>query len=346
MQRVKRGAYLVVVTLVTSFLVGLFVVMVIETLGPSDTADGRVVDRIDGERTVTRCYGAGRCTRTTYPTYSVVGERTDGTTWIVVGEGAYDAMRGEAGVIEVETSNITGRVVGLVGNDSFDNEWSITGSGVVWFSVGALVIWITLLVAYEWRRRTGCFDLGAFAWADLGFAAVGLVVGAVGLWFVTWSKTASLDVASSDELYGDFLADPLSFVGEAGDRIDQPGIQLGEFFDVGQRTRVVTVAVDQLGDPPELGPDDPIAIPVVRLPRFSLTARDLLQFTLIQPDGSELAPVDCAGGLLAFPTTLGVDDDIRGGFVCFPPGSDGELRITGGTGVFADVAIVEYEALP
>lgn len=352
MQRAKRAAYLTVVTLVTTFLGGLFLIMVVETLGPSETADGRVIERIEGERTVTRCYGTpgNRCSKTTYPTYSVIGERADGTAWIVVGEGAYDAMRGERGVIRVETSNVTGRVVGLAGNDSFDNEWSVTGSGVVWFSIGALVIWIPLVVAYEWRRRGGFFDLGELVWGDLGFAVLGLAVGAIGLWFVTWSKTASLDVASSEELYGDFLADPLSFIGEAGernDRIDQPGIQLGEFFEAGQRTRVVTVAIDQLGDPPALGPDDPIAIPVLRLPRFdSLSSRDRVELTLVQPDGSELASTECAGDVLAFPTPLGVDDEIQGGFVCFPPGSEGELRVIVGSGVFADAAILEHESLP
>lgn len=343
-QRAKRGGYLLVVSIVTTFVVGLFAVMMIEVLGPSETAAGRVIERIEGSRDVTRCTGTGSCRTTTYPTFSVVGERMDGTTWIAVGEGPYDAMRGERGVIDVETSRVTGRVVGLVGNDSFDSEWSVSGSGFVWFSIGAMAIWMPLLVAYEWRRRTGFFALGAFVPSDAAFAVLGLVVGLVGLWFVSFSKTAGLDVASSQDLYGDFLVDPLAFVAD-DDAENPPGIQVGEFFEPGRDTRLAMVGLDDLGAVPSL-PSDVMAIALLRTPQHTRSPLDRIEFSIEGPAGAEFEPIDCPSGVLGFPSQLGVDRDIDGGFVCFPSEADGgELRLVVGSGVFADSLTPEYESV-
>ena len=349
-ERTKRAAYLLLTTIVTSFLVGMFVVMFIETRGPADTQDGRVIERIEGSRDVTRCYNnSSRCSTTTYPTFSVVGERKDGTTWIAVGQGAYDAMRGERGVIQVSTSVITGRVVKLVGQDASDNEWSTGSSGIVWFSIGALVIWLPLLAAYEKRRRDGFFKLGAFVRSDLIFAFLGIAIGLGGLWWVTWAETASLDVASSAEIYGDFLADPLTFVAEAregNDRIDEPGLQTGEFFDAGRSSQLATVALDQLGSVPA-APAGTIAIPVLRIPD-TRRGFDRLMFAMVdQANGSETTAVDCPASLLSFPSQLGVDRDVTGGFVCFPAEISGTtLTVTGGSGVYATRTTPDYEMLP
>ncbi len=349
-ERAKRAAYLFVISIVTSFLVALFVVMLIETLGPSDTSDGRVIDRIEGSRQVTRCATttATRCYDTTYPTFSVIGERTDGTTWIVVGEGAYDAMRGERGVIQVSTSPITGLVVQLVGQDARDSEWTTAGSGVVWFSIGALAIWTPLLVIYENRRRGGFFKLGTFVRSDLVFAVIGIIIGLGGLWWVTWSKTASIDVATSAEIYGDFLADPLSFLAEAeegSERIDQPGIQTGEFFEAGRNHRLATVAIDQLGSVPTV-PVGTIAIPLLRIPD-STPGNDRLVFTMVDLDGNATDAIACPPTLLPFPSQLGVDRDVTGGLVCFPADAAGAtLTIQGGTGVWATRTTPDYEVLP
>jgi hypothetical protein len=65
------------VGVVTAFFVANFVVLMIETAGPSETADGRVIERNEGARDMTRCNtsGARRCRTVAHPTYAFVGER-------------------------------------------------------------------------------------------------------------------------------------------------------------------------------------------------------------------------------------------------------------------------------
>lgn len=330
-----RIGYLFVVIAISTFVVTFAGVALVEAYGPSDDQAGRVIERNEGSRTVTRCAtgtSGGRCRTQTYPVYSVIGEREDGSTWIVVGQGAYDAMRGERNGIEVTSSAVTGRVVRLDGDD---DSWGVRGSGFFWFAMGALIVVGGIVALWEWaRRRPDRWQFGSFRRAEFAVAVPAVALGLVGLWFVTFAKTAGLDVASTADSYGDFLSDPHELLARDDLNGEIEGIGDDEFFG-SREVQVAVVGSDLLGSVPAPD-DDAIAVPLVREVRDRVGPADPVLVHLETPDGTLVDPEPCPSGLLRFDTPLGVNPDITGGFVCFPRTADARLHIIVGTGVFAD----------
>lgn len=168
---------------------GLFGVVMIEVRGPSEEQAGRIVDLIEGD--TERCSGAAnslvdRCE--TYPTFTVIGERADGTRWLVVGQGAFDSVQPREEVL-VTTSTITGRVVGLDGEDT----WSVRSDALYPFSIAVLVVASGLGLGYEVARRRGRFVDGPFQRSDFVVLLPTVVAGLTVAWFILFWRTFGLD---------------------------------------------------------------------------------------------------------------------------------------------------------
>ncbi|MEM8924154.1 MAG: hypothetical protein AAGD35_11695 [Actinomycetota bacterium] len=173
---------------------GLFIVVMIEVHGPSERSGGAVVELVEGEReacrrvtdTSGRTVGPQRCR--IYPTFSVLGVRDDGSNWVVVGEGAYEAV--ETGEVDVTSSTVTGRVVRL---QQGSDEWTLRSSGLYAFAIGLLVFVSALGAAYEYVRRTkGRFVEGPMRRSDLVMIGPSVLAGLVVVWFILFWRTFNL----------------------------------------------------------------------------------------------------------------------------------------------------------
>jgi len=173
-----------------------------------------------------------------------------------------------------------------------------------------------------------------------------VVAGALALWWVLFSKTAGLDVASSADLYGDFLQDPIEFV--AQERNDEPGVQVGEFVDAGRNGEYATVPLAELNSSvtTEVG-DDIVAVPVLQVADGGSGRFDPVEWRLVAADESRVETTSCPSNLLSFPSQLGIDPSINGGFVCFDadPTAKITLELEAGSGAFADIIRFDAEAL-
>ena len=335
MKRLSRVLYLSGVVVVLVFFAAFAVFHAVEASGSSDVQAGRVLDRSEGERTVTNCSRRGSCRSTTYPTYTVIGEREDGTAWLVVGEGPFRAMGGERGEVEVTTSDLTGRVVALAGAD---DGWDRPVSGFAWFGFFALAFCSLLVVAYERARRTGRWAMGRFERLELLAIVPGSLIGLFGVAYVTVGNTWGLEVLTSSELESTFIADPFDYaIVQEDASVRGGGITVNETFTAGFTPHTV-VGVDHLNDEvrtalaSEL---DTFAIPLLREGRPNVTL-GRVEFEIEHSSGNYVA-IDCPDGLLSFPADIDEDDNF-GGFVCFDPAAEGgTLMVFSGSSRFMEL---------
>lgn len=332
-----RHGYVLLLAAVSCFLVGWATVSLLHAYGPRTHAEGRVIEAVSG--TTQTCTWAPRASARgcqDWPNYTVIGERADGSTWAAVSKPAYTAMRGVRDPVVVESSSVTGLVVGLRG-DAARHSWDVADSPTHLIAVGALALWAALVVAYELARRRGkAFHFGRLSAAAIPVALVGAALGGIATWYVFWAKSAAIDVPSTAEMYGEFVADPLLLV-YADPAHDEPGVQVGEWFPRTGEPRLVVL------DPLVLSPEargeydsvsDAIVVPVVLVGNATGT-RGALTWTVHSSPGA-IAPIDCPDGVTAFPTPIGTDTAVRAGFVCFPPAAAlGDLEAIIGTGTFA-----------
>ena len=113
--RLVSLTYLAVVGFAVSFALVWFVGALVEAHGPSSTSRGRVLSRDVEEYQARVCRsGSSRrfCTYEDRERHTVIGERDDGSTWLVTSEGAYDAVR-SGDLVVVSTSTVTDRVVAI-----------------------------------------------------------------------------------------------------------------------------------------------------------------------------------------------------------------------------------------
>ncbi len=325
MKRLSRVLYLFFVTVMTALIGGFALFHAAEANSSSDVQTGRVIDRVEGERTVTNCSGTRSrtsCRSTTYPTFTVIGEREDGTAWLVVGEGPYRAMGGERGEVEVSTSDLTGRVVGLVGAD---DEWKQPTARYATIGFAVLGFWSLLLLAYEAARRGGRWTMGRFERPELLVIIPGVMVGLFGVAFLTGGREWGLDVITSADLDSTFIADPFDYaIVQDEASVRGGGSTVNETFTAGF-TPHTTVGVDHLVDEVRdawLAADEVFAIPLLRAGRPPVTL-GRVEFAVEHPSGT-YEPIDCPDSLLSFPESIDAEDNF-GGFVCFDPAAEGGI---------------------
>ncbi len=346
MKRLSRIAYLFLVAALTSAIVGYVLVHVAEAVAGTETQSGRVLDRIEGEREVTNCsVGRNRVCRTTvYPTYTVIGERQDGSTWLVVGEGAYDATGGERGAVEVSTSGLTNRVLGLSGED---DEWSLPVGLTIFVGCVVLGGWGLLVSAYEWRRRDGRWKMGSFEGGERWVAVPGVAAGLVVAIFAIFSRAWGLDVVTSDDALGGFVADPFDYAlvqEEATDR--GGGVQVNEPFRAARVDHTV-VGAEHLSEEHRTAwreADGVLAIPLLRAERpTGVLSR--VEFGVVL-DGEIMLAQDCPSSLLQFPSRVG-GSGVEAGFVCFEQSAEGAtfVALSGSNQFLERDASPSYELL-
>lgn len=338
MKRLSRIVYLFVVAAVTAFIAGFAIFYAAEASSPTDVASGRVLDRISGDRET--CSGQGlrrRCR--TFPIYSVIGERQDGTAWIVVGEGPYDAMGGERGEISVTTSGLTGRVVGLAG---IDETWEQPSSRYATLGFVGLGFWSLLLAAYEYKRRSGGWAMGRFNRVESLVAIPGVILGIVLVAVVTFGKQWGLDVETSDLEESTFIADPFNYsIVQSETEDNGPGLAINETFDAASTPHAV-VGQDHLIDEVRaawLAADDVLAIPLLREGSPTGTL-GLVTFVIEQPSET-FETIDCPSSLLSFPAGVG-QADVFGGFICFDRAAEGGTFLV----LSGSIRVMDLDARP
>lgn len=295
------------------FAFSFFSVAMIEWAGPASSSEGRVIDTVRQSGTTTICARA-RCSQFSAPGFSVVGERTDGSTWVVVGESAYEAMRSEQGLIDVQTSSITGRVVGLVPERG--NGWSIARGGQTVFAVGALLAAFGFIFLWNWSRRHENFKYGTYRRAEFARAVPAVIIGVGLTWYVMFARGASLDVPSSEDAAGGFLADPVRFAADEPSRVDD-GEPIPTGAWVGQIGREVTVVgFDDLA--PELRAVVDVEGQVLAIPVMQKQSGlpEPANLRLVGPDQffvDGIEPIGCPESIPAYTP----ERDGSRGFVCF-----------------------------
>ncbi len=339
--QIYKGLYVAGTSTVLSFVIGLAVIAGIEAYGPSSSEPGRVIERVESEYTQTKCIagrpGGSRCSTQTLPAYSVTGEREDGTTWIVSGQGPYDAMRGERGEIRVATSTITGRVVALRGSGPRD-YWGVRGSSMVVFSLGALIGGVGLFALFEWsRRRAHNWGWGTFSPRILTAALPGVLLGLFGLWYVTWQPTQGLETLSSQDRYGQFLEEPLATITapvpeDFADDAVVPGVPFG---DTGASMIVASYSQLTKDYRTRVAETDYPAVPVALHHKSGPTTKVVVRDT--DDAGALYDPVDCITGQpntrasvvgVAFDLEdIGIDRDVGATIVCLPKQATGPIEI-------------------
>ena len=141
--RLVSLAYLAVVGFAVSFAVIWFVGALVEAHGPSSTSRGRVLSRDVEEYQARVCRsGSSRfCSYEDRERHTVIGERDDGSTWLVTSEGAYDAVR-SGDLVVVSTSTLTDRVVAIENLDDGlrRDDWRFAGSEQYFVIIGVSVV--------------------------------------------------------------------------------------------------------------------------------------------------------------------------------------------------------------
>ena len=341
--RLARLAYLFFVSAVSAFLFAFVAFSAIEAASGVEAQEGRVLDRIEGSRTVRTpaCTSSWKCRETNYPTYSVIGERRDGSTWIVVGEGPYRAMAGENGLVEVSTSSATGRVVGLAGAGG---SWRLRSRAYIGGGLVGGAFWALLVLAYEHRRRTGRWKLGRFSWPEQLIAIPAACFGIIAFVVLTFSKTWGLTVVAPP--LGTFLADPFEYGFVQAEAGTQPGIAVNEPFTAGGVELTVVgpehLAPDVLDDWTSVA-DEVLAVPMVRVGdpvgQFNRVTFAVLRGT------ERFDSVGCPSPLARFPSSVGSASTYVG-FVCFEPEAEGgEFGVYVGSSTFSELEVRPSYAL-
>ncbi|MCB0995908.1 MAG: hypothetical protein KDB21_12500 [Acidimicrobiales bacterium] len=343
--RLVSLAYLAVVGFAVSFAVIWFVGALVEAHGPSSTSRGRVLSRDVEEYQARVCRsGSSRfCSYEDRERHTVIGERDDGSTWLVTSEGAYDAVR-SGDLVVVSTSTLTDRVVAIENlDDGLErDDWRFVGSEQYFVIIGVSVVVLGGAAATEWARRKGKFSsLGPIARIETLILIPAALGGLALVWYANYAATWGLDVPTAVDEYGSLVAEPFDFT-PSGDRVG----------DAASGGSVTIVGVDQLADAQrqQLSTDggEGLAVPVVS----HVGSGKPVSFWMVDT-GADVAPneygqipgrrpVDCPAGLLEYPTQT--IDDTEVGFVCFPAGEAGnDLYIVIGNNLLAKWGRVAYE---
>lgn len=318
--RVPRGAiaYAALVGLIGAFVALFTVATLVEAYGPTERDDGRILERHEDEQTVRRPVNPSRpgtTVTTTYPTFTVIGERVDGSSWIVVGEGPYDfAGDHRDDDITVASSTITGRVVALEGDDG---TWQMRDAGLWIVGLAGSVFGAALLVVFEAARRRGRVASGLTRRIVAGAGVPAALVGALGAGWVLFGNTWGLEVLTTTDRLDGFAARPFDVEWHVVDSRD-----------------VAVVASDNLAGDVLVDHDraaaDAVVVAVVTEPPPARTRHDYLLVS-----GTDETPaVPCPGGVSPRFEPIG-DSGLEGGLVCFPAGTPAEtlgVRVT-----FADL---------
>ena len=354
----RRGRHLVylgIFGVVGAFVIGFFAVVMVESSGPADVDSGRVVERI--ERDTTICNGVGRARRCQPSTaFAIVGERADGTLWSLAGRDAYDIVRA-GDPVEVTTSTVTNRVVAL---ESDRGSWAVRESGFRILAIAWLILAVLCGAGVEFgrRKRGGVALDGPFRLTDALIVPPAVLLGLSGVWFGMF-RGEDFTGWSAASTYGTFIDDPLEFDIRAtadGSTVDADGhVEVGR-FSRNSALNVVVVPRRDLGEDvasaAEAEQDAVVAVPLIAREGFRPGP---VRFLLVEPSELEgifpddvkgIEPIDCPDSLVAYPTELGEDDEVLGGFICFEPASVGTatlLRITAGSGVGIERKIHQLE---
>lgn len=302
--------YALLIGLFGAFLVLFTAATLVEGFGSTGRDTGRILERHEGEATVRYRISESappnrRFTEVTYPTYSVIGERTDGQAWIAVGEGAYDfAGDHRDDDVAVVSSTLTGRVVAL---EADGDTWRIRDTGMWILGVGGSILGAGLLVTVEAARRRGRFAVGATRRTTLAAAIPGALVGAFGAAWVLFSPTWGLDVVTTSDRLGGFAAEPSEVEWVIVDSRDFALFGRDE-LTVAWRARYDEAAAE---------------FAVIALAYESAVGRTRHEYRLVW-DGGSAEPIPCPGesSLLAL-DRIG-SGDLEGGLVCFPAGTPAE----------------------
>ncbi|MEM9037581.1 MAG: hypothetical protein AAGD18_23515 [Actinomycetota bacterium] len=334
--RGQRIGMVAVVAMLSAFL-GLFgvgaVFLLVETVGPSSTESGRVLERSDEsyERTVCRDRRAGfyvgRCRTVTVPNGVVAGELANGDTWVVIGQDAYDEAPTVGSELEVGISSITGRVTSFDGPRSFDDGWSRAGSleSIVVIGFGLVLIAAIVVIVVVWRRRDQPFPLST---RSLVLASTGgFVVGLAGMAWLFFIAPGQYDPLTSEERYGggDLLADPFTFAGTERDA-EEAGLIIEFGFGA------ITPFDARIATPDEWGPGmDGIAAeltPVLVIADGLTRAPIDLIVRGVGESGEPFDPVPCGADLPDYPIAISADDTVTAGVFCLDrPPADGAVLI-------------------
>lgn len=231
--------------------------------------------------------------------FTVIGEREDGTPWAVVGEGAFRSTSVGA-TVEVETSSITGRVVGLRGAQ----DWHVSESSS---SLVLASVFLGLVISFvglgEVNRRRGVSSLaGRLGRPELVVGLLACPIAVAGVWFVLYNETRGLGLVSTEERTGGFLV-----AGSPGQEQLSSNTIGGTLFST---VPLSAVAADRQPDP---GPGL-VAVPVVADRSGARVSTGRLSWT-VQVDEAVLEPVDCPSDVVSFPSN--VASDLAAGFLCF-----------------------------
>lgn len=270
---------------------------VAEVYGPATDQAGRIMDT---DRQVSVSHGRYGADRTTISN-TVIGERVDGSVWIIKGEKPFNFAGARYDEnLTIRTSSLTGRVVALIADDG---AWHARESGLVWSAVffqGALLLVLgSAWLAYRLHPTSSWYHpLPRRRWLPSGGA--GLFVGALGMITVlnydTWTVEERPTIAGS---LREIAARP---------------------YDVDLGEDIAVVAPDNLA--PEAGRQyevlsaQSLAVMVV----LEYNAQIWSEFWLVGADGPDVASIDCPVEL-AYPEYI--DPVHRAGFVCFPSASAG-----------------------
>ncbi len=319
-ERWRHLLYLALFGLVGAFVLSFFAVTMAEGYGPSEVDEGRVVHRIDDE--YTSCPGNTTSSCRELKRFTLVGERTDGSSWSVNGDSPY-RLFGRGDRVDVETSTVTGRVVGL---SSEEESWK--GTGVGWTAIAVAFVGLALMtgISMEYgRRNSDSVPLtGPFWRSDFAIVPPAILLGIFAVWYPMFGRAPDLSgLAARDEL-GTFVSDSLDFdiradgTGPAAD--DDGHVVLGRYGG-GELLRLVVVPLADLSPdvagPLQGVPSGTVAVPLIG--HESSRSTGPVEFLLVESStrAVEAEEVDCPESLVEYGTVLGEDRDVVGGFVCF-----------------------------
>ncbi len=281
--------------------------LLVERSGPSQGRQGVVTEASSGTKTVRTCRPSASsqnhwrrdCSDRTIGAFTVIGEREDGTPWVVVGEDAFRSTSVGA-TVEVETSSITGRVVGLRGLQ----DWHVSeSSSSLVLALAFMGFAISFVGLGEVNRRRGVSAIaGRLGRPELLAGLLAVPIAFAGVWFALFNETRGLGLVSTEEQTGGFLA-----AGAPGQERLSSNTIGGTLFTT---VPLSAVAEDRQPDPgPEL-----VAVPIIADRSGARVSTGRLNWA-VQIDDAVLEPVACPPDVVAFPS--GEAPGLATGFLCF-----------------------------
>ena len=172
--------FLFVVNVISAALFAALVMTLSDLTGPFDTEEGLVVATSSESRsqricTFVRGQSSGICRNGTAQSGTVFGQYLSGGEWMARTPDAVRAMRSEEGVVEVTTARLSGNVVRLEGERSWQQSRLIAVMfgflGITWFGLGWLIFKGRNPSILK-RRNVG----------EIAFIAAGAILGARLMW--------------------------------------------------------------------------------------------------------------------------------------------------------------------